>query len=170
MAHLTLYLHMIPVVGFQQMVGIGILLQDGRTLRSILHPSLITVVTTETGRLIVIAAITQIVHLQGVTTQEDPTAPLRTGPDILCLRIGRQPETVHVAQTVFTRLHHDTGIILHGHSRLHLLLAPESKALGGNQFTGVTPKRHPVVGRLRLHLPISRKRLGLKPRLVSHGL
>ena len=131
MSQLTLYLHMIPMVGFQQMVRIRIFLQDGRPLGGILNTGLITVIATETGSGVVVAAIAKVVHLQGVAAHEDTTAPGYPCPEILCLRIACQPEAVQVTQTVtFPTLIHDTGIVLDSHPRLHLLLAPERKPFG----------------------------------------
>ena len=57
MSQLTLDLHMIPMVGFQQMVRIRIFLQDGRPLGGILNTGLIPVIATETGGGVVVAAI-----------------------------------------------------------------------------------------------------------------
>ena len=87
MSHLTLYLHMIPVVGLQQMGLIGIFLQDRRTLRSILHTRLIAIIPTETGRRIVITAIAEVIHLQRVTPHEDATPPRSPRPEILGMRV-----------------------------------------------------------------------------------
>ena len=87
MSQLTLYLHMVPVVGFQQMVHIGILLQDGRPPGGILHASLITIIATETGGGIIITAIAEVVHLQGIAAHEDTTAPGSPRPEILRIRI-----------------------------------------------------------------------------------
>ena len=82
MPHLTLYFHMIPVVGLEQMVLIGILLEYGRTALCIFHTSLITIIAAKTCCRIVIAAITKIVSRKCVTAQEDTTAPFCSCPDV----------------------------------------------------------------------------------------
>ena len=126
----TFYFDMIPVIGSQQMGRIGVFLQNGRSLCGIFHPSLITCVTAETGGRIMIAAIAQIIHLQGIAIHEDTTAPASPRPEILGMRIGSQPEAVQVAQTVtWLPFIHHTGIILHSHPLLHLLLAPQRQPL-----------------------------------------
>ena len=150
----ALDLHMIPVVGLQQVIRIGIFFQNGRTPGRIVHTSLVTVVAAEPGRGVVVAAIAEVVHLQRIASHEDAAAPSSSCPEVFGLRVTGQPEAVHVAQPVAVLAFvHNTGVILYGHVLTHLLLPPECQPLRRQDLTRVATERHPVVGRLRLHPP-----------------
>ena len=146
---------MIPVVGLQQMCIVGIFLQDGRSAGCILHPTLIAVITAETGRCIVIATIAEIIHLQGVTTHEDTAAPLHSCPDVTGTGVAGQPEAVEVAQAValFPLILH-TGIIFHRLAFVESFFAPQGQTFGRQDLARIAIKRHLVVRSLRLHTPI----------------
>ena len=150
----ALNLNMIPMVRTQQMDCIGIFLQDGRTVRSTVNTTLVTVIATKTRRAVVIATIAQVVHLQRVTAQEDATTPLLTTPDVFMLWVAGQPETVQIAQTVTVALHHHLCIVLNNGVGRQLLLAPQRQSLGSHQFTGVAAERYMVILRLRFHHPV----------------
>ena len=155
MAHLALYLHMIPVVGPQQMGRVGILLQYGGPTGSIVHTGLVAIVSAETGCGVVIATIAEIVHLQRIAAHEDTAAPLRPCPDVTGMGVAGQEEAVEVAQAVaLLPLVHHTGVVLHCLPLVHPLLPPKGKALGRKHLARVAMKCHPIVGRLRLHKPI----------------
>ena len=76
----ALYFHMIPMVGLQQMGLIGIFFQNGRSLRSIFDTSLVTVISAKPGSGVMVSAVAEIVHLQGVAPGEDAAAPASPRP------------------------------------------------------------------------------------------
>ena len=149
MAHLALYLHMIPVIGLQQMLLIGIFLQDGRTAFSIIHSRLVAIVAAETGGGVVVATIAEIVHLKCVTAHEDAATPLRPAPDIAGMGVAGEEETVEVTQAVaFLPFIYHTGVVFHRLTLVQLLFAPECETLRCQYLTGVATECKPVVGRL----------------------
>ena len=87
MTMFALDLHMIPVVGLQQVIRIGIFFQNGRTPGRIVHTSLVTVVAAEPGRGVVVAAIAEVVHLQRIASHEDAAAPSSSCPEAFGLRV-----------------------------------------------------------------------------------
>ena len=167
-AQQTLDLHVIPVVGLQQMGLVGVFLQDGGTLGRILDACLITIIAAEARGRIVVAPKTEVVHLQGVAAGEDTTAPGGPREDILRLRVARQPEAVQVAQPVARlALIHHTGIVLHRHAGTQRLFAPQRESFGREQFAGVAPEGDLVVGRLRFYLPVSGELSFVETRLAG---
>ena len=162
MPHLTLDLYVIPVVGLQQMSLVGILLQNSRAFRSILHPRLVAIISAKTCCGVVIAAIAKVIHLQCVAPREDAAPPCNPRPEILGVRVRGQPEAVHITQTItIPALVHHTGVILDSHPCLHLLFPPKCQTLRRQNLTGITAKRHPIVRRLRLNLPVFLKLSGV---------
>ena len=51
------YLDMIPVVGTQQVAGIRIFFQDGRSVGYAVYAALVTIVTAETGSTVMVATV-----------------------------------------------------------------------------------------------------------------
>ena len=96
-----------------------------------------------------IAAIAQVIHLQGIAVSKDTAAPSTPRPDILRLRVAGQPEAVHVTEAV-TRLPfvHDAGIILYRHPLPHFLLAPQCQSFRRHNLTSISTESHLIVSSL----------------------
>ena len=113
-----------------------------------------------------IAAIAQVIHLQGIAVGKDTAAPSTPHPYILSLRVAGHPEAVHVAETVTCLpFVHDTGIILYRHPLPHFLLAPQCQSLGRYYLTSISTESHLIVSSLRLHAPKFRELSPVQTRL-----
>ena len=118
-----------------------------------------------------IAAIAQIIHLQGIAAGKDAATPVGPCPKILGMGVAGQPETIHIAETVTClSFIHDTGIIFYRYPQSHFLLTPQCQTLWRQNLTGISAEGHMIVRSLRLHPPKLIKLPFVQPRLHRHNL
>ncbi len=136
---------MVPVVAFEQMVGVSVFIDDGGIR--------LAGVAAEASGAVVVAAEAHVVELHLGAVGEHPAALLAALEYVLGLRVGGHPEAVEVAQAVSLLLIVDDGVVFDDDIPFHLLLVPECQSFRGYDFAGPVLEADLVVRRFGFDFP-----------------
>ena len=124
------YAHFVPMAGAQQMVGVGVFLQEGFHPR-VVFPVAVAVVAAEAGGGVFVASEAHVEEAQRVVAVEPPLPPRAAGEEVVgVLGVSGCPEAVEVAQAARVAACQHLGAEAHRVRPSQAAVKPQRKPVG----------------------------------------